>query len=112
VTISQGILGIKPDYDGLRIQPCIPSSWPAYHVRRRFRGVVYDISVANPDGACCGIRSLRVDGNEVDGNLVPVAPGVERVEVEVVLGRSGAAQQIARHDDASPILPAAAVVPG
>ena len=98
VTISQGILGIKPDYDGLRIDPCIPSSWRSYHVRRRFRDVVYDISVENPDGVCSGIRSLRVDGKEVDGNLVPVAPGAERVEVEVVLGSVGAEQHV--HGDA------------
>jgi cellobiose phosphorylase len=86
VTISQGILGIKPDYDGLRIDPCIPSSWGSYHVTRRFRDVVYDISVENPDGVCTGVRSLRVDGREVDGNLVPCPPGAERVAVEVVLG--------------------------
>jgi cellobiose phosphorylase len=59
---------------------------------------VYDISVENPDGACSGIRSLRVDGKEVEGNLVPVAPGAERVGVEVVLGSPGAERHV--HGDA------------
>ena len=96
VTISQGILGIKPDYDGLRIDPCIPPSWRSFRVRRRFRDVVYEISVENPDGVCGGVRSLVVDGKEIDGNLVPVAPGAARVAVEVVLGSVGAEQHVHR----------------
>ena len=82
----EGLLGIVPEYDGLRIDPCIPRSWESFRVTRRFRGVVYDISVANPDGAAGGVRSLCVDGRSVEGTLVPVLPGVERVKVEVVLG--------------------------
>ena len=87
VTISQGILGIKPDYAGLRVDPCIPRAWRSYRVTRRFRGVVHEISVENPDGVCSGVRSLTVDGRGVEGNLVPLVPGRERVEVAVVLGR-------------------------
>jgi cellobiose phosphorylase len=86
VTISQGMLGIKPDYAGLRVDPCVPRDWRSYRVTRRFRGVVYEISVENPDGVCSGVRSLKVDGQEVEGNLVPLAAGRERVAVEVVLG--------------------------
>ena len=86
VTVSQGILGIKPDYDGLRIDPCIPPGWSSYSVTRRFRGVTYEISVSNPDGVSTGVRSLTVDGREVDGNVVPLAEGSDRVVVEVVLG--------------------------
>jgi cellobiose phosphorylase len=85
VAISQGILGIKPDYDGLRIDPCIPRAWRSYRVTRRFRGVVYEVSVENPAGVCGGVRSLRIDGREVAGNLVPLEAGKTRVEVEVVL---------------------------
>jgi cellobiose phosphorylase len=88
VAISQGVLGIKPDYDGLRVDPCIPSTWGSYRVARRFRGVVHEISVENPDGVCSGIRSLRVDGQELDGNLVPFRPGRDRVAVDVVLGEA------------------------
>ena len=46
------------------------------------------ISVENPDGACSGVQSLLVDGREIEGNLVPLSPGVERVAVEVVLSGS------------------------
>ncbi len=87
VSLSQGILGIKPDYGGLRIDPCIPRGWGSYRVTRRFRGVVYEIAVSNPDGVCGGVRSLKVDGREVEGNVVPLSTGVERVVVEVVLGQ-------------------------
>ena len=86
VSGAEGLLGIVPDYDGLRIDPCVPRSWESFRVTRRFRDVVYDISVENPDGECGGVRSLRVDGREIAGHLVPLFPGAERVAVEVVLG--------------------------
>jgi len=87
VSLAQGILGIKPDFEGLRIDPCIPRGWGSYRVTRRFRGTEYAIEVSNPDGVCTGVRSLRVDGRALEGTLVPHVPGRERVEVEVVLGR-------------------------
>ena len=74
-----------PDYDGLRIDPCIPRAWKSFSVTRRFRGVVYEITVANPTGVCGGVSSLRVDGKDVPGNLVPLAAAGDRVRVEVVL---------------------------
>ena len=87
VALSQGILGVKPDYAGLRVDPCIPSSWRSYRVARVFRGATYEIAVENPDGVCSGVRSLRVDGREVGGCLIPLAPPGARVSVELVLGR-------------------------
>jgi cellobiose phosphorylase len=86
LTISQGVLGIKPDYAGLRVDPCIPRAWPSFHVTRRFRDAVYEIAVENPDGVSSGVRTLRVGGQEVEGNLVPLAAAGETVRVEVVLG--------------------------
>ena len=86
VGLAQGVLGIRPDHDGLRVDPCIPRSWPSYSVTRRFRGTVYEIAVENPAGVSAGVASLRVDGEELDGNLVPAAGGRGRVRVEVVLG--------------------------
>ncbi len=80
--ISNYILGIKPDWDGLKIDPCIPHGWDGYTVSRRFRGAVYDISICNPDHVCRGVRKLVVDGKEVRGNVIPVLPeGNHRVEV-------------------------------
>ena len=51
--ITQFILGIQPDYDGLVINPCIPSHWKGFTVRRKFRDAEYVIRVSNPDGRCC-----------------------------------------------------------
>ncbi len=85
VSGTQGLLGIVPDYDGLRVDPCIPPSWTSFRVTRRFRGAVYEITVANPAGLSGGVRSLRVDGRDVPGNLVPLAPVGDRVTVEAVL---------------------------
>ena len=87
VALSQGILGIRPDYDGLRIDPCIPRGWSGYRATRRFRDAVYQIAVSNPDGVCSGVRSLRVNGRAIAGDLAPLAPAGARVTVEVVLGR-------------------------
>jgi cellobiose phosphorylase len=86
VVISQGILGVQPQYDGLRIDPCIPSSWPGFSVTRRFRGSTFHISVENPNGVCRGVASLVVDGQPVAGDVVPVPtePGV--VDVVARLG--------------------------
>jgi len=80
--ITQSILGIKPDYDGLRIDPCVPKEWKEYGVRRAYRGAVYDITIRNESGASRGVRSITVDGKAVEGTLLPVfGSGVHKVEV-------------------------------
>jgi cellobiose phosphorylase len=85
VALSQWILGIRPEYDGLRIDPCIPAEWQGFTVERAFRGSRYRIRVANPRHLSRGVTSLRVDGREVAGNLVaPAGEGLH--EVEAVLG--------------------------
>jgi len=87
--ISQAILGIKPDFDGLRIDPCIPPEWDGYQIRREFRGSVYYITIRNPEHVSRGVAKVILDGTEIAGSLLPPLPGGEH-EVEVVLG-SGAA---------------------
>ena len=82
--ITQFILGIRPGYDGLEIDPCICPDWKEYTVRRKFRGASYEIKVMNPDGVCKGIVSMTVDGAVVEDNQIPFAPGTH--VVEVVLG--------------------------
>ncbi len=72
VAISQYILGIKPDYTGLEIDPCIPKAWDGYKVTRKFRGATFEITVSNPDHVSKGIKKLLVDGREVEGNVIPV----------------------------------------
>lgn len=79
--ITQYILGIKPAYEGLEINPCIPSAWKEYQVKRRFRGATYDITVLNPHGVCKGIRSIELDGEKIAGNIVKHQPGLHQVIV-------------------------------
>ena len=86
VSVSQGLLGIQPEYHGLRIDPCIPKAWKEFTVTREFRGVRYDIRVRNPKGVCKGVAAMTVNGTAVSGNVVPVASGTGPVAVDVVLG--------------------------
>ena len=83
--LTEGILGIQPDYDGLRIDPCIPHTVREFKVNRLFRNTVYHITVKNPDGVEKGIRSIRVNGQEIGTGTVPVINARE-AEVEVLMG--------------------------
>ncbi len=86
LVISQNILGIKPEYNGLMIDPCIPSNMKGYKVTRGFRGDVYNIEIKNPDGVCKGIKSVTVDGKKIEGNIItPFKDGKEH-NVEVIMG--------------------------
>ena len=86
VAISQYILGIAPDYDGLRIDPSIPSDWEGFEASRLFRGARYNISVKNPQGVSKGVRSIVCDGVRLSGNVLPVFEAGSVHEVEVTLG--------------------------
>jgi cellobiose phosphorylase len=73
VAATQWILGIRPEYDGLRIDPCLPAVWEGFHARRRFRGATYDITVHKDAGSHGRVSRLVVDGHSVAGNIVPAA---------------------------------------
>ena len=84
--ITQWILGIRPEYDGLRIDPVIPAAWGGFRVTRRFRGNTYVIEVKNPASLNRGVKKLLVDGGEIPGNLLPAAePGGAVIHVEAAL---------------------------
>ncbi len=85
-TITQYILGIQPQYSGLRIDPCIPSAWEGFTVQRTFRGTQYEIQVTNPAKVSKGVKELRVNGELVAGNVVPLQASESVVRVEVVMG--------------------------
>ncbi|AWI10612.1 GH36-type glycosyl hydrolase domain-containing protein [Ereboglobus luteus] len=85
VTVSQGILGIQPTYDGLRIDPCMPKNWPGFTVRRVYREVEYIITVRNPSNLSKGVARLTVDGREITGNVIPAAPSGSKIMVEAEL---------------------------
>ena len=81
LTITQYILGIRPTYDGLEINPCLPSAMKEYTVHRVLRDAIFDITVKNPDGHESGVRSIVLDGFHIEGNIIPAAPGHHVVEV-------------------------------
>ena len=85
VAISQYILGIKADWDGLKVDPSIPSSWDGFKATRKYRGATYEIDIQNPDHVEKGVKSITVDGNAVEGTVLPTfADGTHKVVV--VLG--------------------------
>lgn len=83
--ISQYILGIKPAYDGLEINPCIPPNLKAFEVTRKFRGATYHISVKNPSGSMKGLKSITVDGRKLNFNKIPLLEAGQECKVEVIL---------------------------
>jgi cellobiose phosphorylase len=85
VTITQAILGVKPHYDGLMIDPCIPTSWGQYTVTRRFRGTRYNITIKNPDHKSKGVTRIVVNGEEMKGCILPVISSKKEVQVEVIM---------------------------
>ena len=84
VAITQWILGIRPEHNGLRVAPVLPASWPGFSARRAFRNVTYHITVTRqgPGNAV----ELTVDGQPVAGDVVPLPPaGQAEVAVHVRL---------------------------
>jgi len=83
--VTQWILGIRPEYDGLRVEPVVPADWQGFEASRKFRGVTYDIKVARhgPGNAV----ALVVDGEPIAGTVIPPpADGGNTVKVEATLG--------------------------
>ncbi len=74
VAITQWILGIRPEHDGLRIDPCLPAAWEGFTAEREFRGTTYRIRVGKQRGVVGRVLSLVVDGEHLAGNVVPVHP--------------------------------------
>jgi cellobiose phosphorylase len=89
VAISQWILGIKPGYDGLVVDPCIPPEWNGFEVQRRYRGATYSIIVKNPRHLSKGVKRMVVDGKERAGNTVPDFHDGREHTVEVLLEDGG-----------------------
>jgi cellobiose phosphorylase len=83
VAISQWILGVRAEHNGLRIDPCVPADWGDFGVTRRFRGATYRITVRKSKGSTGRVSSLLVDGRAIEGNIagLPARPG-QVIEVE------------------------------
>ncbi|MCL2326993.1 MAG: glycosyl transferase [Bacteroidetes bacterium] len=85
-TIVQYILGVKPDYNGLSINPCIPAEWDGFEMKREFRGAQYNIVVKNPDHVSKGVKQIIVNGSPIEGNVVPILEKGKTHNVEVIMG--------------------------
>jgi cellobiose phosphorylase len=83
---TQYILGIQPEYNGLRIDPCIPSAWKEFKVTRLFRGKHLIIKVSNPNGVQKGVKKLTLNGKELLGNFIPAGNLLAENQVEVLMG--------------------------
>ena len=84
-SVTRYILGIRPQFEELVIDPCIPSDWSKFQVRREWRGAIYHITVLNPDGVMKGVKSITIDGKEVD--TVTVQPQGTEHNIIVVMGQ-------------------------
>jgi len=83
--VTQWILGIRPEYDGLRVAPVIPGKWQGFEAVREYRGVRFRISVTRKGSG--NKVALAADGKALDGNVVPLpADGRKEIKVEAVIG--------------------------
>ncbi|MCX7919925.1 MAG: glycosyl transferase family 36 [bacterium] len=80
------ILGVKPTYNGLLVDPCIPKHWKEYSVTRKYRDATYHITVKNPSGINCGVKEIWIDGKKIVSNLLPIFPKGESHYITVILG--------------------------
>ncbi|MFA5059270.1 MAG: hypothetical protein WC676_01405 [Candidatus Omnitrophota bacterium] len=83
---TEWVLGARRDFDGLRVDPCIPKKWKKCSIRRPFRGDIYDIEILNPKGKEKGVTKVVVDGNEIEGNLITPFNDGKVHKVQVTLG--------------------------
>jgi N,N'-diacetylchitobiose phosphorylase len=84
--ITQYILGIRPEYNGITIDPCIPDQWKNYTVSRLFRGKLLNITVENPQAVEKGVKITELNGKPVHGNYIPVELLEETNEIKVIMG--------------------------
>jgi cellobiose phosphorylase len=82
------ILGFQPQHDGVRLDPCIPSSWNEYSMSRLWRGKTLNIKVSNPNGAQKGVKSLTVNGVAQYDNFIAFEALDDTNEIEVTMGQA------------------------
>lgn len=93
IAAAQWILGIRADYEGLIVDPCIPKEWKGFEVKRHFRGVDYYITIRNPNNVSRGVKCITIDGRKLQGNVIPPQTmvagkqaGKKEHHIEVILG--------------------------
>ena len=86
VALSQHILGIRPDFSGLIVDPCIPTSWKEFDVSRVFRDNTFHFTIKNPKNVSKGVVSIHLNGKKIDGKLIQVTGINKKYSVEVIMG--------------------------
>ena len=84
--ITMHILGIRPDFNGLLVDPCIPTEWDGFKVKRQFRGATLNIEVKNPNHVSKGVKEITIDGKAIEGAVIPVLEEGKSYEVVVTMG--------------------------
>ena len=84
-SVTRYILGIRPQFDHLEIDPCIPADWKGYKAQRVWRNAVFHIEVENPDGIMKGVREIWLDGSRVE--QIPVMEENTEHDVKIIMGR-------------------------
>jgi N,N'-diacetylchitobiose phosphorylase len=81
----EGICGMRPDLDGLRVAPTVPSDWKEFSFEKNFRGKKVIIKVENKDGAQSGFKEFYINGEKQDDNYIPADKLTDVTEVKMVM---------------------------
>ena len=83
---TQYILGFRPDYDGIVIDPCIPDSWDGFEMTRNYRGTACHLVVGKRPTANAKVKALVIDGQKMEGSFIPASllENKERVTIIVI----------------------------
>jgi cellobiose phosphorylase len=85
-TATQYILGVQPDFAGMRIDPCFPSNWKEARITRKFRKKMFNIVIKNENGVQKGVKKIVINGKEIEGNFIPLEIMQEKNDVIVAMG--------------------------
>jgi len=84
--ITQYILGVRPEYDGLIVDPCIPKKWDGFKMQRKFRGATYQLEIKNPDHLSKGVKEIIINGESQSSNKIPLLEKGKNHKVEIIMG--------------------------
>jgi len=99
VAAANYIIGVRPDYNGLIVDPCVPKHWEGFKVKRWFRGALYDIEVVNRDRISKGVKTITVDGKTIESAVLPIFDDGGAHEVKIEMGESDAGYNIRESRD-------------
>ena len=86
LALSQWILGVRPVWGGLMIDPCVPKSWKKFRIDREYRGARFNIQVENSDGVEKGVKEVKIDGKALPNNIIPPQEKGSTHKVKVTMG--------------------------